>query len=142
MCYGGVLMEKKKEIVLSICCGLITCGLQFYIIPQFFMRGLSDPIWIGLMVLLPIIPAVMILYALEKSAPKSILWSLLTECFIALVFHRLIGNFLGFHLYSIEWDLFEYVAYFMFTFGWSIATAFAQFIALHILSKYKHPKEI
>ncbi len=135
-------MRKKNPIVLSVCCGVITCGLHFYLIPQFFMRGLPDPVWGILMILFPIIPAVVLLYTVRQCPPKSILWSLLAECFIVLVFHRAIGGFLGYHLYSLEWDLFEYIAYFMFTFGLAIPTALIQFIVLFVLNKYKQLKKL
>lgn len=105
------------------------------------MRGLPDPIWGILMILSPIIPAVVLLYAVRSCAPKSILWSLLSECFILLVFHRAIGGFLGYHLYSLEWDLFEYIAYFMFAFGLAIPTALVQFIVLFVISEYKKSKK-
>ena len=129
-------MGNKNPRVLAISCGIITCGLHFYIIPQFFMRGLPDPVWGVLMLLLPIIPAVVLLYAIEQRPPKSILWSLLSECSIVILLHRPIGGFLGYHLYSLNWDLFEFVAYFMFAFGFAIPKALIQYVVLFVLNKY------
>lgn len=135
-------MGLKKPKVLSVLCGAITCGLHFFIIPLFFMRAVEDPIWVALMLLLPIIPAAVLLHVIEVCSPKSVFWSMLTECSLVLIFHRVIGGFLGYHLSSLTWDLFEYIAYLMFTLGLAIPTALIQFVALLLLSKYKCSKKM
>jgi len=134
-------MGKNHSKFLSALCGAITCGLHFFLIPRFFMRGLPDPVWCALMLLLPIIPAVILLYAFKHCPPRTILWSLLAECSFVLIFHRPIGGFLGYRLYSLSWDLFDFIAYFMFTFGWALATALIQFIVLLELDKHKQSQK-
>jgi len=134
-------MRNKKSRSLAICCGIVTCVLQCCIIPQFFMRAVPDAVWSVLMLLFPTIAAVVLLYKIKKCHPGTVLWSLMTECSIAVIFHRAIGGFLGFHLVSLEWDLFEFAAYFFFTFGWAIGAALVQFVVLFALDRYDWSRE-
>lgn len=55
-------MTKTKNAILAVCTGLITSALQLYLIPRFLMRGIPDLLWGALMLLLPLIPAVILLH--------------------------------------------------------------------------------
>lgn len=130
-------MKNKKQLLLSLACGVITAGLQFFLVPLCFMKGVPDGVWVSLMLLLPILPAVLLLYFVHRCTPKSVFWGLLAECVIALVFHRVIGGFLGYRLLSLAWDLFDFIAYFIFTFGWAVGAALLQFAVLWLIRKYQ-----
>jgi len=126
---------KLRQRALSVACGAITFALIFYLVPVFLMRAVEDVIWGALMILLPVIPAVLLLHTVGGCSPKAVSWCFLTECLIALVFHREVGSFLGYRLLSWEWDLFDYIAYYMFTLGFSAAATLAQFTALYMIRK-------
>ena len=126
---------KKRQRIFSAFCGVATSALQLYLIPRFVMRGVEDVVWGLLMVLLPAAAAVVLLHIIGKCPPRAVFWSLLVEWGIAFVFHRPIGDFLGYRIRSIAWDLFDLIAYLMFAFGWAAAATLAQFVVLFVLTK-------
>ena len=130
-------MERKKNRILASICGVISSALIFYIIPRFFAKGVHDAVWGGLMLLLPAVVAVVLLHIVGRCSPRTVFWGLLVECAVALILHKPIGGFLGYQLHSFSWDFFDYIAYCMFTFGWSIAATLVQFVVLLALAKFK-----
>lgn len=130
-------MNNAKQRLIAISSGVITSALIYYIIPRFFMRGIPDVIWVILMLLLPTLIAA-VLYQTAKLPPRSVLWSFLTEAVIAVVLHKPIGAFLGYRLESLSWDLFEFIAYLMFTLGFAVLASLAQFSVLYLLRKRKN----
>lgn len=114
----------------GILCGIVTTAIQFLLIPCFLMRGVPDFIWITLMILLPVIAGGFLLHNWPRSALR---WSLLFECIIVLILSKPLGNMLGFHLESFSYDLFNYIAYWLFALGWTFGAAAAQWLVLFLM---------
>lgn len=128
-------MNHRKHI---LACGVITSALILWIIPCFFMRGVSDAVWGGLMLLLPCAAVIGLAKVFGGYPPKAVFGALLVECVISMVFYKPIASFLGYRIRSLSQDLFEFAAYIIFAVGWSAAATFAQFITLLVLEKYRH----
>ena len=134
------IMTKTKNAILAVCTGLITSALQLYLIPRFLMRGIPDMLWGALMLLLPLIPAVILLHLVGKCRAVYVFIGLLTESVIAVAFCKVVGGFLGFRLQSIAMDLFDYVAYLMFTIGLAAAATLLQFAVMLVIGKLRQSK--
>ena len=89
------------------------------------------------MTLMLVLPAVAAILLLRKYPPKTILWSALVQCVIVIMLANPIGKLLVYQLGYIANDLFDYIGYLLFCFGW-IATATAgQYLVLHILKRFR-----
>ena len=115
-------------------CGILCAAVDFWLIPSYFARGVPDYIWMTLMVVLPVLPAVLLL---RKYPPKTVLWSALTQILLVMVFANPIGRILGYQLGDIANDLFDYIGYLLFCLGWIAAATAGQFVALLIYQKMK-----
>lgn len=124
----------KKHIFSAVLCGALSAAIEFYLIPTFLMRGIPDAIWAVLMLLLPAVVAVLLL---RHYSPKCVLWSLLAQIVLVIVFAQPIGGLLGYRLVDFNWDFFDFIAYGLYVFGWSLGVTAVQFIVLLLLKKLR-----
>ncbi|MBE6037657.1 MAG: hypothetical protein E7218_00415 [Anaerofustis stercorihominis] len=131
------MTKLSRKIFYPVLCGILTAVTDFYIIPRFFMRRLEDFLWMMLMALIPAVISVLLQHFTGKIPPRSVFLSLFTEVLIAVIFYKQIGTFLGYKLVSFEWDLIEFIQYYMFTSGCAFAATASQFVSLWIIRKVK-----
>ena len=127
--------EKTLQILMGVVCGLVCCGLDFYVVPNYFARGVPDPVWIGLMLLLPAAAAMVLLHRVCPCPPRCVFYGLAAQWAILILFGRTIGAELGYRLGDLTWDLFDWIAYLMFVLSISAGGALAQFLVLHVLRR-------
>ena len=128
-------MKKINKKLLPWLNGLATAALIDLIIPVFFTRAVPDFIWIALMFLLPIIPAVWLLYATDRQPPKAVFKGFLVEVVIALVFCGPLGSMWGYGRGYFEMDLFDFIAYCIHFIGFALGATVVQFVILWLLRK-------
>ena len=131
------MKNLTKKITPAIACGILTAATIFYVIPRFFMKGISDVIWIILMLFFPIVIAIITMRLICKRPPKYVFWGLLPEFLTALLLYKPLGAFLGYQLNSFAWDMFDFIAYYIFVLGWALAATLTQFLFLALVSKIR-----
>lgn len=134
-------MEKFKNIVFATLNGAVSFFVMFYFIPLFFMKGVEDYIWILLMLVLPLVLSILLLRVFSKCENKHILYSIAIECILAIVLYSLTGSILGFELGSFSKDLFDWIGYIVYVFGWIAASSALQYIVLKMIHKIINFKE-
>ena len=122
------------EIIVAMVCGVISAFIDFYFIPNFLASGMPDYVWMSLMVILPFVVSVVIMKYCYPCHSKSIIWSMLTQVIVVIVFSSMISTALGYSLGSIDWYLFDWIAYGMFVFGWIGVVSIVQYFGLRILN--------
>lgn len=128
-------MRKLHKKYLPWLNGLLCAALMDVIIPLLFVRAVPDFIWIGLMLLLPLIPAVWLLYFADKLPPKAVFKSFLAEVVIALVFFHPLGRMWGYGMTAFGWDLFDFIAYCIHFIGFALGATLIQFVILWLMHK-------
>ncbi|MBQ8237611.1 MAG: hypothetical protein IJZ39_05650 [Oscillospiraceae bacterium] len=128
-------MRKINKKYLPWLSGLATAALIDLIIPLFFVRAVPDFIWIGLMFLLPIVPAVWLLYAVDRQPPKAVFKGFLVEVVIALVFCGPLGSMWSYWQGYSSIDLFNFIAYCIHFIGFALGATLVQFVILWLLHK-------
>lgn len=116
--------------------GLASAALIYLIIPLVFVRGVPDFIWIALMFILPVIPAVYLLFMTDRQPPKAVFKGFGVECLIAVIFFYPMGRMWSYGPRALaEWDLFDFIPYFIHTIGFALGATLVQFIILWLLHK-------
>ena len=114
--------------------GLLSAVVMYLIIPL-IARGVPDFIWIGLALLLPLIPAVWLLYIVDRQPPKAVWKGFLLECFIALVFCGPLGSMWSYWRGYAGIDLFGFIAYCMHFPGFALGASLIQLVILWLMNK-------
>lgn len=128
-------MKKINRKYLPWLNGLVSAALMYLIVPLLFVRAVPDFIWIGLTLLLPVVPAVWLLYMVDRQPPKAVFTGFWVEFLIATILHRPLGSMWGYQLTSLEWDLFDFVAYFIHFIGFALGATLIQFVILWLMHK-------
>ena len=128
-------MKRLKNAPFVPLCALLSFGLDFWYIPGCLARGTPDPVWMGLMLLLPALGAAVLARFFRPSSPKAPFLGLPIQWGLALLLSQPLGGLLGFRLGSFAWDLFDWIAYAIFILGWSVGAAAAQFLVLRLLDR-------
>lgn len=125
---------KLQRTIRILICGLLSAAVDFCLIPT-FVRGVPDFIWVTLMLLLPAIPAVVLL---KQFKPSSVFWCALVQCLTVIVLAQPLGSMIGYHLGDIAHDLFDYIGFWLFAFGIIGGATLVQFLALWLAKIIPH----
>lgn len=129
-------MDKIKKKHLPWLNGLVTAVLIYLIIPLLFVRAMPDFIWIALMFILPVIPAVYLFHTVDRQPPKAAFKGFWVECLIAVVFFYPMGRMWSYGLRALaDWDLFDFIPYFIHTLGFALGATLVQFVILWLMHK-------
>ena len=100
--------ESSRSFWSAVLCGVLSLFADFILIPTVFrippMLGLPDPIWISLMILIPVILA---LYLLERKThvPPGYVWfGLPAQYLILIVFAAPISRIFSSDSWTYLWD--------------------------------------
>ena len=132
-------MKRSKNFPFVLLCALLSFGLDFWYIPGCLARGTPDPVWMGLMLLLPALGAAVLARFFRPSSPRAPFLGLPLQWALALILSQPLGNLLGFRLGSFSQDLFDWIAYAIFILGWSAGAALVQFVTLFLLERRTRP---
>ena len=132
-------MTRSKNLPFVPLCALLSFGLDFWYIPDCLARGAPDPVWMGLMILLPALGAAALSRFVRPASPKAPFLGLPLQWGLALLLSKPLGDLLGFRLGSFAWDLFDWIAYGIFILGWSVGAALVQSITLLLLERRSRP---
>ena len=114
--------------------GLLSAVVMYLMIPL-IARGVPDFIWIGLALLLPLVPAVWLLFFVDRQPPKAVWKGFLVECFIALVFCGPLGSIWSYWRGYAGIDLFDFIAYCMHFLGFALGATLIQLVILWLMHK-------
>ena len=128
-------MKRSKNLPFVPLCALLSFVLDFWYIPDCLARGAPDPVWMGLMILLPALGAAVLARFVRPASSKAPFLGLPIQWGLALLLSQPLGDLLGFRLGSFAWDLFDWIAYGIFILGWSVGAAAAQFLVLRLLDR-------
>lgn len=115
--------------------GLLSAALMDLVIPLLFVRAVPDFIWISLTLLLPLIPAVWLLFFADRQPPKAVWKGFLVEVIIALVFCGPLGSMWSYWRGFSGIDLFDFIAYCIHFIGFALGATVIQFVILWLLHK-------
>lgn len=132
-------MKRSKNFPFVPLCALLSFGLDFWYIPDCLARGTPDPVWMGLMLLLPALGAAALARFFRPASPRAPFLGLPLQWGLALLLSQPLGDLLGFRLGSFAWDLFDWIAYGIFIVGWSVGAALVQFVTLFLLERRARP---
>lgn len=127
-------MRKINKKYLPWLNGLLSAAVMYLGIPL-IARGVPDFIWIGLTLLLPLVPAVWLLYMVDRQPPKAVWKGFLVECVIALVFCGPLGSMWSYWRDYSGIDLFDFIAYCMHFIGFALGATLIQLAVLWLLKK-------
>lgn len=126
-------MEWFKRNKWPLICGAVTFMIDFWLIPAFVMQGIADWIWMGLMLLLPIVLAVILLNCIGGYKPISVFWGILVQYLIIAVAFRSLASWLGFRLgYG-----FETLRFLIYVILLPLGVTVAQFLSLLVISRIR-----
>lgn len=114
--------------------GLLSAAVMYLLIPL-IARGVPDFIWIGLALLLPLIPGVWLLYMVDRQPAKAVWKSFLTEVIIALVFCVPLGSMWSYWRGFSDIDLFGFLAYCIHFIGFALGATLIQLVILWLMHK-------
>ena len=114
--------------------GLLSAVVMYLMIPL-IARGVPDFIWIGLTLLLPLIPAVWLLFMIDRQPPKAVWKGFLLEVVIALIFCGPLGSMCSYWRGFSGIDLFRFIAYCIHFIGFALGATLIQFVILWLLHK-------
>ena len=132
-------MKRSKNLPFVPLCALLSFVLDFWYIPDCLARGAPDPVWMGLMILLPALGAAVLARFVRPASSKAPFLGLPIQWVLALLLSQPLGDLLGFRLGSFAWDLFDWIAYAIFILGWSVGAALVQFVTLFLLERRARP---
>ena len=132
-------MKRSKNLPFVPLCALLSFVLDFWYIPDCLARGAPDPVWMGLMILLPALGAAVLARFVRPASSKAPFLGLPIQWVLALLLSQPLGDLLGFRLGSLAWDLFDWIAYAIFILGWSVGAALVQFVTLFLLERRARP---
>ena len=114
--------------------GLLSAVVMYLMIPL-IARGVPDFIWIGLTLLLPLVPGVWLLYFADRQHPKAVFKSFLVEAVITLVFCGPLGSMWSYWRGYAGIDLFAFIAYCIHFLGFALGATLIQFVILWLMHK-------
>lgn len=119
--------ESGRSFRCAVLCGVLSLFVDFILIPQAFtlppLLGLPDPIWMTLMILIPVLLAV---YLLERKnhVPSGFVWlGLPVQYLLLIVFAEPISKIGSYDSWTYLWDAAV----------WPLGATAAQFAALVVL---------
>lgn len=127
-------MKRINKKYLPWLNGLFSAVVMYLMIPL-IARGIPDFIWIGLALLLPLIPAVWLLFFVDRQPPKAVWKGFLVEVAIALVFCGPLGSMWSYWRGYAGIDLFDFIAYCMHFLGFALGATLVQFVILRLMHK-------
>ena len=121
--------QKIKGLLISTVCGVLSFAANFVIISQ--TAALPDPLWMALMVLIPILIAVCLMKRYTEVHPRHIWVGLPAQYLLFFIFSKQVSAELGISLVKGAGG-FEYV---FFATVLPLVVTFAQFLSLTVLKR-------
>ena len=128
--------ESSRSFWSAVLCGVLSLFADFILIPTVFrippMLGLPDPIWMSLMILIPVILAPYLLERKTHVPPGYVWFGLPAQYLILIVFAEPISKIRGIGLSGIR-----VMEYLWEAAVWPLGVTAAQFMALIVLRIWK-----
>jgi hypothetical protein len=94
----------------SMLCGVLSLVLNFIVLPQVFTLStrlgfpVPDPLWISLMIVIPVIPALCLLERKNSAPPKYVWLGLPAQYLLLIVFAAPLSKSFGSDSWTYLWD--------------------------------------
>ena len=117
--------------------GIATFLVIFFVIPLYVAPGTKDSVWIAMMILVPVLIAILSLGFVNQAKPTCVFGNIPLYIFLTLLFCQKISTNIDIQLGDFSKNLFSWIKFLIYTFGWSIGVTVLQYCALLIMQTIK-----
>ena len=122
------MSKASKNLIITVICALLTFVIDFFFVPK-VMRGIPDFIWMGMMVLLPTLLAILLFVRDKEYKQWNLFVGMVIQYVLLIAFASPISQTFG---SSIEHAL-GWFGYIGAAFPWPLVVTIIQFVVLKII---------